>query len=73
MAWLALIIKCCINLLESSSDFCQCNRKSIELSEDEMDDGKKSMTGLHNVESFGVSHVPVHQRSLLRNVGMELP
>lgn len=51
MAWLALIIKCCINLLESSSDFCQCNRKSIELSEDEMDDGKKSMTGLHNVES----------------------
>ncbi|XP_031408047.1 potassium channel subfamily K member 17-like [Meleagris gallopavo] len=51
MAWLALIIKCCINLLESSSDFCQCNRKSIELSEDVMDDGKKNMTGLHNVET----------------------
>uniref|UniRef100_A0A8C9FMU0 Potassium channel domain-containing protein n=1 Tax=Pavo cristatus TaxID=9049 RepID=A0A8C9FMU0_PAVCR len=50
MAWLALIIKCCINLLESSSDFCQCNTKSIESSEDIMDDGKKSMTGLHNVE-----------------------
>ncbi|XP_015713303.1 potassium channel subfamily K member 17 [Coturnix japonica] len=50
MAWLALIIKCCINLLESSSDFCQCDRKSTELSEDVMDDGKKSMTGLCNVE-----------------------
>uniref|UniRef100_A0A8C3Q1U4 Potassium channel subfamily K member n=1 Tax=Chrysolophus pictus TaxID=9089 RepID=A0A8C3Q1U4_CHRPC len=51
MAWLALIIKCCINLLESSSDFCQCNRKSIELSEDVMDDDKKNMTGLHSVET----------------------
>ncbi|OXB76620.1 UNVERIFIED_CONTAM: hypothetical protein H355_014511 [Colinus virginianus] len=51
MAWLALIIKFCINLLESSSDFCQCNRKSLESSENIMDDGKKVMTGLHNVDS----------------------
>ncbi|XP_035178453.1 potassium channel subfamily K member 17-like [Oxyura jamaicensis] len=51
MAWLALVIKFCINLLESSSDFCQCNKKSTELAEDLMDDGKNSMTGLHDVES----------------------
>lgn len=51
MAWLALVIKFCINLLESSSDFCQCNKKSAELAEDLMDDGKNSMTGLHDVES----------------------
>ncbi|OXB65791.1 hypothetical protein ASZ78_008858 [Callipepla squamata] len=51
MAWLALIIKFCINLLESSSDFCQCNRKSIESSENIMDDSKKVMTGLHSVDS----------------------
>lgn len=28
---------------------------------------------LEEKHTFGVSHVPVHQRSLLRNVGMELP
>uniref|UniRef100_A0A8C5U5W6 Potassium two pore domain channel subfamily K member 17 n=1 Tax=Malurus cyaneus samueli TaxID=2593467 RepID=A0A8C5U5W6_9PASS len=33
MAWLALVIKFCIHLLESSSDFCQCNKKSTEMSQ----------------------------------------
>uniref|UniRef100_A0A663LLG0 Potassium two pore domain channel subfamily K member 17 n=1 Tax=Athene cunicularia TaxID=194338 RepID=A0A663LLG0_ATHCN len=37
MAWLALIIKFCINFLESSSDFCQCNKKSTEMAEDLID------------------------------------
>uniref|UniRef100_A0A8B9PKV6 Potassium two pore domain channel subfamily K member 17 n=1 Tax=Apteryx owenii TaxID=8824 RepID=A0A8B9PKV6_APTOW len=51
MAWLALVIKFCINLLESSSDFCQCNKKSKELVEDLTDGNKNSMTGLDDVES----------------------
>nr|XP_025978789.1 potassium channel subfamily K member 17 [Dromaius novaehollandiae] len=51
MAWLALVIKFCMNLLESSSDFCQCNKKSKELSEDLMDGKKNSVTGLDDVES----------------------
>uniref|UniRef100_A0A8B9N6P3 Potassium channel domain-containing protein n=1 Tax=Accipiter nisus TaxID=211598 RepID=A0A8B9N6P3_9AVES len=50
MAWLALVIKFCINFLESPSDFCQCNKKSTEMAEDLMDGNKNSMTGLHNVE-----------------------
>lgn len=50
MAWLALVIKFCINFLEGSSDFCQCNKKSTEMAEDLMDGNKNSMTGLHNVE-----------------------
>ncbi|XP_074676751.1 potassium channel subfamily K member 17-like [Strix aluco] len=50
MAWLALVIKFCINFLESSSDFCQCNKKSTEMAEDLMDGNKNSMTGLHDVE-----------------------
>uniref|UniRef100_A0A8C0B2I7 Potassium two pore domain channel subfamily K member 17 n=1 Tax=Buteo japonicus TaxID=224669 RepID=A0A8C0B2I7_9AVES len=48
MAWLALVIKFCINFLEGSSDFCQCNKKSTEMAEDLMDGNKNSMTGLHN-------------------------
>ncbi|XP_065689228.1 potassium channel subfamily K member 17 [Patagioenas fasciata] len=51
MAWLALVIKFYINFLESSSDFCQCNKKTTEMAEDLMDSNKNSMTGLHNVES----------------------
>ncbi|KAM4787390.1 potassium channel subfamily K member 17 isoform 1-T1 [Cyanocitta cristata] len=51
MAWLALVIKFCINLLESSSDFCQCNKKNKEMAEDLMDGNKNSMTGLHSVET----------------------
>uniref|UniRef100_A0A8C3MRW5 Potassium channel subfamily K member n=1 Tax=Geospiza parvula TaxID=87175 RepID=A0A8C3MRW5_GEOPR len=31
MAWLALVIKFCINILESSSYFCQCNKKNTEM------------------------------------------
>ncbi|XP_051638868.1 potassium channel subfamily K member 17-like [Manacus candei] len=50
MAWLALVIKFCINLLETSSDFCQCNKKSTERAEDLMDGNKNSMIGLHNVD-----------------------
>ncbi|RLW06913.1 hypothetical protein DV515_00004292 [Chloebia gouldiae] len=50
MAWLALVIKFCINILESSSDFCQCNKKNMEMAEDLMDGNKNSMTGLQNVE-----------------------
>ncbi|XP_057225869.1 potassium channel subfamily K member 17 [Malurus melanocephalus] len=50
MAWLALVIKFCIHLLESSSDFCQCNKKSTEMAEDLMDGNKNNMNGLHNVE-----------------------
>ncbi|XP_053919609.1 potassium channel subfamily K member 17 isoform X1 [Cuculus canorus] len=50
MAWLALVIKFCINFLETSSDFCQCNKKCTEMAEDLMDGNKNSMTGLHNVE-----------------------
>ncbi|KAM4903577.1 potassium channel subfamily K member 17 [Sylvia borin] len=34
MAWLALVIKFCINILESSSDFCQCNKKNMEMADD---------------------------------------
>uniref|UniRef100_A0A8C9NAA6 Potassium two pore domain channel subfamily K member 17 n=1 Tax=Serinus canaria TaxID=9135 RepID=A0A8C9NAA6_SERCA len=49
MAWLALVIKFCINLLESSSDFCQCN-KNTEMAEDLMDGNKNSMTGLQNAD-----------------------
>uniref|UniRef100_A0A8C6JB49 Uncharacterized protein n=1 Tax=Melopsittacus undulatus TaxID=13146 RepID=A0A8C6JB49_MELUD len=30
MAWLTLVIKLSINFLESSSDFCQCNRSMVE-------------------------------------------
>ncbi|XP_039425455.1 potassium channel subfamily K member 17 isoform X1 [Corvus cornix cornix] len=51
MAWLALVIKFCINLLESSSDFCQCNKKNKEMAEDLMDGNKNSMTGLHSAET----------------------
>uniref|UniRef100_A0A8D2PG29 Potassium two pore domain channel subfamily K member 17 n=1 Tax=Zosterops lateralis melanops TaxID=1220523 RepID=A0A8D2PG29_ZOSLA len=50
MAWLALVIKFCINILESSSDFCQCNKKSVEMAEDLMDGSKNSVTGLQNAE-----------------------
>lgn len=50
MAWLALVIKFCINFLESYSDFCTCNKKSTDMTEDLMDGNKSSMTGLHNVE-----------------------
>ncbi|XP_041878865.1 potassium channel subfamily K member 17 isoform X2 [Corvus kubaryi] len=51
MAWLALVIKFCINLLESSSDFCQCSKKNKEMAEDLMDGNKNSMTGLHSAET----------------------
>jgi len=50
MAWLALLIKFCINVLESSSDFCQCSKKSTEMAEDLMDGDKNSVSGLHDVE-----------------------
>ncbi|XP_010135087.1 PREDICTED: potassium channel subfamily K member 17, partial [Buceros rhinoceros silvestris] len=50
MAWLALVIKFCINFLESSSDFCTCNKKSTDKTEDLMDGNKSSMTGLRSVE-----------------------
>ncbi|XP_036237218.1 potassium channel subfamily K member 17-like isoform X2 [Molothrus ater] len=50
MAWLALVIKFCINILESSSYFCQCNKKSTEMAEDLIDGNKNSMTGLQNAE-----------------------
>lgn len=50
MAWLALVIKFCINILESSSDFCQCNKKNMETAEDSMDGNKNSVTGLQNTE-----------------------
>lgn len=50
MAWLALVIKFCINILECSSDFCQCNKKNMEMAEDLMDGNKNSMTGLQNAE-----------------------
>ncbi|XP_025889827.1 potassium channel subfamily K member 17-like [Nothoprocta perdicaria] len=51
MAWLALVIKFCINLLESSSDFCQCKKKSKGVVEDLMDGNKNTMTGLDDVEN----------------------
>ncbi|XP_054135885.1 potassium channel subfamily K member 17-like [Melozone crissalis] len=50
MAWLALVIKFCINILESSSYFCQCNKKNTETAEDLTDGNKNDMTGLQNVE-----------------------
>nr|XP_026646919.1 potassium channel subfamily K member 17 [Zonotrichia albicollis] len=50
MAWLALVIKFCINILESSSYFCQCNKKNTETAEDLTDGNKNSVTGLQNVE-----------------------
>ncbi|XP_008493826.1 potassium channel subfamily K member 17 [Calypte anna] len=50
MAWLALVIKLCINFLESSSDICQCKKKSTEMVEDLMDGSKTNITGLHNLE-----------------------
>ncbi|KAM7061941.1 potassium channel subfamily K member 17 [Acridotheres tristis] len=49
MAWLALVIRFCINILESSSDFCQCNKKNTVMAED-LTDANKNMTGLQNVE-----------------------
>ncbi|XP_056343338.1 potassium channel subfamily K member 17 [Oenanthe melanoleuca] len=50
MAWLALVIRFCINILETSSDFCQCSKKSTVMAEDLMDGNKNNMTGLQNVE-----------------------
>ncbi|KAF4798731.1 Potassium channel subfamily K member 17 [Turdus rufiventris] len=50
MAWLALVIRFCISVLESSSDFCQCNKKNAVMAEDLMDGNKNNMTGLQNVE-----------------------
>ncbi|XP_033916778.1 potassium channel subfamily K member 17 [Melopsittacus undulatus] len=47
MAWLTLVIKLSINFLESSSDFCQCNRSMVEKF---MDGNRNSTTGLHDVE-----------------------
>ncbi|KAM7117801.1 potassium channel subfamily K member 17 [Ciconia maguari] len=50
MAWLALVIKFCIDFLESSSDFCQCDKNSTEMAEDLMDGNKNSMMGLHDAD-----------------------
>uniref|UniRef100_U3K8S6 Potassium two pore domain channel subfamily K member 17 n=1 Tax=Ficedula albicollis TaxID=59894 RepID=U3K8S6_FICAL len=50
MAWLALVIRFCINILESSSDFCQCNKTNTVMAEDLMDGNKNNITGLQNVE-----------------------
>lgn len=50
MAWLALVIRFCISILESSSDFCQCNKKNAVMAEDLMDGNKNNMPGLQNVE-----------------------
>ncbi|KAM4679041.1 potassium channel subfamily K member 17 [Amazona ochrocephala] len=47
MAWLTLVIKLCINFLESSSDFCQCNKSTVE---ELMDGNRNSTMGLHDVE-----------------------
>uniref|UniRef100_A0A672URI6 Potassium channel domain-containing protein n=1 Tax=Strigops habroptila TaxID=2489341 RepID=A0A672URI6_STRHB len=47
MAWLALVIKLCINFLESSSDFCQCNKS---MAEELVDGNRNSTTGLHDME-----------------------
>uniref|UniRef100_A0A8C8RHZ4 Potassium two pore domain channel subfamily K member 17 n=1 Tax=Pelusios castaneus TaxID=367368 RepID=A0A8C8RHZ4_9SAUR len=42
MAWLALVINLCINLLENSSDLCQCGKKKNKELEQELMDSNKN-------------------------------
>ncbi|KYO43442.1 potassium channel subfamily K member 17 [Alligator mississippiensis] len=52
MAWLALVINICINVLENSNDLCQCCKKKRKEAEQNLTDSNKSSTlGLDDVES----------------------